>query len=102
MADITGEFLASGPLYGELAGSNLSGDLTVLGDIHVPPGPTATSYYKMRAQDSGSEFGPRYITWIVQDEPDFAGVGYSGGEPTPVGAMVPGSAIVATEWEEPV
>lgn len=62
-------------------------------------GPTVTQYYKMRAQDDGVAL-PGYVTWIVTDDPDFAGAGFSGGTPTPVGSMIPGSAIVAAEWEE--
>lgn len=62
-------------------------------------GPTITLYFKMRAQDSGAS-PPGYVTWVVQNAPDFAGAGYSGGTPTPVGAMVLGSAVVAAQWEE--
>lgn len=54
--------------------------------------------YKMRAQDSGGG----YVTWISSFSPDFAGSGYAGGSPTPVGPMVPGSAVVAIEWFEGV
>ncbi len=59
-----------------------------LGQVH---------YYKMRAQDSGAT-PPGYVTWVVSGEPDFAGSGYSGGTPTPIGAMVPGSVVLADEW----
>jgi hypothetical protein len=67
------------------------------GGTVVEPG--LRTYYKMRAQDSGSA-PPGYVTWVAQDAPDFAGVGYPGGSPAPVGAMVAGSAVVAVEWQE--
>lgn len=54
-------------------------------------------YYRMRAQDSGVPL-PGYVSWTVVMAPDFAGVGYGGGTPTPVGPAVPGSIIVAGAW----
>jgi hypothetical protein len=69
------------------------------GVVLSPGGGGTVSYFKMRAQDSGAS-PPGYVTWVVQDEPDFAGAGYSSGVPTPVGAMVPGSVVVAASWEE--
>jgi hypothetical protein len=65
----------------------------------MPVGGPATKYYKMRAQDDGVAL-PGYVTWVAQDTPDFAGVGFSGGTPTPVGSMIAGSATVVAEWEE--
>ena len=62
-------------------------------------GPTITKKYKMRAQDDGVPL-PGYVTWVVSDSPDFAGVGFPGGTPTPVGSMIPNSAVVADMWEE--
>jgi hypothetical protein len=62
-------------------------------------GTTTILYFKMRAQDSGAS-PPGYVTWVAQGAPDFAGAGYSGATPTPVGAMVVGSAVVAAQWEE--
>jgi hypothetical protein len=59
----------------------------------LDPGPTL--FFKMRAKDSLAG----YVTWISSPAPDFAGAGYSGGTPTPVGSMVPGSAVVAAEWQ---
>jgi len=64
-----------------------------------PITPVTTRYFKMRAQDSGAA-PPGYVTWTAMGTPDFAGTGYSGGTPTPVGPMVSGSAIVADEWTE--
>jgi hypothetical protein len=61
----------------------------------VPP----TTHYKMRAQDSGAA-SPGYVTWTVTGAPDFDGKDYAGGTPTPVGPMVPGSAVVATDYKE--
>ena len=61
--------------------------------------PAVVPYYKMRAQDDGSP-APGYITWVALNSPDFAGAGFSGGTPTPVGSMIPDSAVVADEWEE--
>jgi hypothetical protein len=66
----------------------------------IPPGgPTITRYFKMRAQDDGAA-PPGYVTWISQNDPDFAGTGFAGGTPTPIGSMIPGSAVVVAEWEE--
>lgn len=80
--------------------------------LPVPPGVTMTftdpggggppaviSYYKMRAQDDGVP-APGYVTWIATTNPDFAGTGFPGGAPAPVGNMVPGTAVIADEWEE--
>lgn len=53
--------------------------------------------YKMRAQDSGAP-PPGFVTWVTSGSPDFAGAGYSGGSPTPVGPVVAGSIVVADEW----
>lgn len=64
-----------------------------------PSGVGVTRKYKMRAQDDGVAL-PGYVTWISTDDPDFAGAGFSGGTPTPVGSMIPGSAVVVAEWEE--
>jgi hypothetical protein len=60
-------------------------------------GPTV--FYKMRARDDGVA-APGYVTWVVEDNPDFGGAGFSGGSPTPVGSMIPGSAQVVARWEE--
>lgn len=62
-------------------------------------GAPPTQQYKMRAQDSGAS-PPGYVTWVVVGSPDFAGDYYSAGTPTPIGPMVAGSAVVATEYEE--
>lgn len=57
------------------------------------PSAAALPRYKMRAQDSGVS-PPGYVSW-VSSTPDFSGTGYAGGTPTPVGPMVPSSAVVA-------
>ena len=62
-------------------------------------GPSVVQKYKMRAQDDGVPL-PGYVTWQSTDNPDFAGVGFAGGIPAPVGIMIPGSAVIADEWEE--
>lgn len=62
-------------------------------------GAPPTQRYKMRAQDGGAA-PPGYVTWVVVGSPDFAGDYYSTGVPTPVGPMVAGSAVVATDYEE--
>lgn len=68
-----------------------------LGDVSFGP----TPHFKMRAVDSNQTSPPRYITWIVPGQPDFDGDYYNTlGVPTPVGSMVPGSAVVVSEWEE--
>lgn len=61
-------------------------------------GPVTTSYFKMRALDSGAG----YVTWIASGAPDFAGAGYATGVPTPVGPMVAGSAVITDTWEQTV
>lgn len=66
-------------------------------DIPIVAQIDPTRYYKMRAQDSGAA-PPGYVTWVSTGSPDFAGVGYAGGTPTPIGAMVPGSVVLADEW----
>ena len=48
--------------------------------------------FKMRALDDDD--GTTWITWLSSTE-DYAGVGFPGGTPTPVGSMVAGSAVVA-------
>lgn len=73
-------------------------DFAMASGTTVEPG-GAITYYKMRAQDSGAS-PPGYVSWVVQDDPDFAGAGYSGGSPTPVGPFIPGSIVVAAEWQE--
>jgi len=60
-------------------------------------GPTLK--YKMRAQDDGVP-APGYVTWVASGNPDFVGAGFPGGTPTPVGNMVPDTAVVADEWED--
>lgn len=62
-------------------------------------GGAPTIKYKMRARDNGVP-APGYVTWVTTGNPDFAGAGFAGGTPTPVGAMIPGSAVIADEWEE--
>jgi hypothetical protein len=68
--------------------------------LDISGGTVVVLYYKMRAQDSGAS-PPGYVTWVSSGSPDFSGVGYAGGTPTPVGAMVAGSVVVAAEWSEP-
>lgn len=60
--------------------------------------PVVTTYFKMRAQDSGQP-PPGYVVWIATGAPDFAGTGYPGGDPSPVGPMILGSAVVAATWQ---
>ena len=62
-------------------------------------GTTVTTYYKMRARDD-SVPPPGFVTWTVTSNPDFEGVSFSTGTPTPVGSMVAGSAVVVDTWEE--
>ncbi len=54
--------------------------------------------FKMRGRDDGRTPGMDYITWIhVGSDPDFAGTGFSGGDPTPIGSLIPGSVVNADE-----
>lgn len=50
-------------------------------------------FFKMRARDAGRPPGADYIMWTSSPTPDFAGAGYGGGDPTPIGAMIPGSVV---------
>ncbi|KKL99146.1 hypothetical protein LCGC14_1817340 [marine sediment metagenome] len=88
----------------DLKGSNAPG-ATVGTDNGTRDGKEATglatggatlSYYKMRAQDDGVP-APGFVTWISIG-PDFTGTGFSGGTPTPVGSMIPGSAVAISNW----
>lgn len=71
-------------------------------DVIAGGGGGPTVYYKMRAQEQpgGAIPPPSYVTWVVQDFPDFAGAGFSLGEPSPTNPMVSGSAVVVSRWEE--
>lgn len=50
--------------------------------------------YMMLAQDQGRPAGSNYSVWKSTGSPDFAGAGYAGSSPTPVGAMVVGSVRI--------
>lgn len=53
------------------------------------------SIFKMRGRDDGRPAGSDYIVWVHQgDEADWAGSGFSGGTPTPIGNLVAGSVVV--------
>jgi len=67
-------------------------------DVAVTLGGTVSPiFFKMRAVDDGAP-PPGFVTWIVTGEPDFAGVYFATGTPTPIGSMVPGSAILISTW----
>jgi hypothetical protein len=57
----------------------------------------AAGNFKMRGRDDGGTPGDDYITWISVGSPDFAGAGYSGGSPTPVGDLIAGSVVKVAE-----
>lgn len=67
--------------------------------LTIGGGPAVITKYKMRGRDDGVP-APGYVTWVVTGSPDFAGAGFSGGTPTPVGSMIPGSAVVEDQWEQ--
>jgi hypothetical protein len=90
---VDGSLYELGSFASEECGGVLDGHLYSMGDTPV------VISYKMRAQDDGVP-PPGYVTWISANNPDFAGVGFPGGVPTPVGGMVGGSATVVTRWEE--
>jgi hypothetical protein len=96
VADLDGSFYPYPPVYSGEFGAVVDGTYYLLGSEGVTPGLVAK--FKMRAQDRDAV--PGYVTWISTGTPDFAGVGYSGGTPTPTGPMVPGSAVIEDEWEE--
>lgn len=99
MADLLGSvYELDDPGSGPFPQTYLPG--TYYGLTSTEGGVIVTKYFKMRAIDSDQTDPPRYITWIVTDEPAFDGAGYLGGEPTPVGSMVEGSAVVMATWEE--
>lgn len=93
MADVAGGGYAL-PFFGGSTIGGFNGVAFTLGG-----GPIIVTYYKMRAQEYGVP-PPGYVTWVVQDDPDFAGVGYYGGTPTPFNPPIPGSIIVAAVWQE--
>lgn len=98
MADLLGSvYELDDPGSGPFPQTYLPG--TYYGLTSSEGGVIATKYFKMRARDDGVP-APGYVTWVVTDEPAFDGAGFSGGTPTPVGSMIPGSAVVVAEWEE--
>lgn len=62
-------------------------------DVVFGGGAGAQITYKMRGRDSGRTPGNDYIVWTATGDPDFAGTGYAGGSPTPIGALVAGSVV---------
>lgn len=50
--------------------------------------------FKMRGRDNGRAPGSDYIVWTFTGaEPDFAGTGFAGGLPTPIGSLIAGSVV---------
>ena len=94
MADIPAEPLrtiTAVPASAEGAAARIT--LPVVGGIG---GADTVLRYKMRAQDDGVP-APGFVTWVSVG-PDFPGTGFSGGTPTPVGSMIPGSAVAISNW----
>ncbi len=53
--------------------------------------------FKMRGRDDGRSPGSDYIIWLhTGAEPDFAGAGFAGGTPTPIGSLIAGSVVNIT------
>jgi hypothetical protein len=88
------QLLVAPAVQESVVGGGVGSDSTPVVDTEV----VVVKGYKMRAQDSGVA-PPGYVTWSVTGSPDFAGAGYVGGTPTPIGSMVPGSATVVASYE---
>ena len=89
MADVDGTAVPAVDYYVDMAVNYVAGQYAGLA-ASSPPAPVSTMYYHMRAVDSGAG----YVFWESVGSSDFAGAGYSGATPTPVGAMVPGSVVL--------
>lgn len=64
------------------------------------PAPIPT--FKMRGRDDGRTPGSDYIIWIFTGlTPDFAGIGFAGGSPTPIGSLIPGSVVKVVTLGQP-
>lgn len=69
--------------------------------FEIVSGP-APATFKMRGRDDGRTPGSDYIVWIFTGaEPDFAGIGFAGGTPTPIGALIPGSVVKVVTLGQP-
>lgn len=59
----------------------------------------AVSTFKMRGRDNGRTPGSDYIVWTFTGAlPDFAGTGFAGGTPTPIGSLIAGSVVNVAEF----
>jgi len=87
--------------YAPSTGTATSDESVFDGFISVTgAGAIVTTRHKMRAVDDGAP-PPGFVVWTVTGvEPDFAGVYFSTGTPTPIGSMVPGSAVELASWDE--
>jgi len=91
MANIAGDY--TGPLVDSNVGGTVERSkpaaVSLLGSSGAPP-PT----FKMRGRDNGRTPGSDYIIWsYTGTEPDFAGTGFTGGTPTPIGSLIVGSVV---------
>lgn len=89
-------------IYGTITSPNLDFNSNLLNAIQgqinngINIGPTQTTYYLMRwaDPDCGS---PTYRTWVVENDPDPAGLEYAGPK---CGATPISGAIISATWIE--
>ena len=76
--------------------------ITPLTEGSAGAGPPPDSTFKMRGRDDGRSPGSDQIVWtFTGTEPDFAGTGFAGGTPTPIGSLVPGSVVKVATLGQP-
>lgn len=94
MADVKGSYAlgaTDGMAGGLRGGKTASGRATA--DVSPP------NVYKMRGRDDGRTPGSDYIIWTsTGSEADFAGAGFSGGSPTPIGSLIAASVVLLDQW----
>lgn len=87
MADFTQQVLS-------VSTSTLTRDGHTQQQVEIGGGGAAPISFKMRGRDAGRAPGSDYIIWVFTgDEPDFAGTGFAGGDPTPIGALIVNSVV---------
>lgn len=98
MADLDGSEYTLPPLASAPFGTNFDGSFYELGKPPLDP----ESTFKMRGRDAGRSPGSDYIIWIFTGlTPDFAGTGYAGGTPTPIGALIIDSVVKVVTLGQP-
>lgn len=88
MADVGGQSWGSIAMAG-------AGSILAMAGQSQPLGAGSGKSYFMRARDAGRSSPNDWVAWFSLSA-DFAGSGYSGATPTPIGSMVAGSASVVS------